>query len=727
MLFRSSNHVLNDNADIKIDYQKEIEEFRTNFYKFKNKNIVLYGVGRYTATLVPELKEFNFVGLMDRDSENIGKVMYGLPVISKNDAEKKADLIIINTAETYWKIIYKRICQLSVPVYFLNGKLASIEEDRRYEDNSYWKKSYQQLCQIISNFEIISFDIFDTLIMRNVYAPQDIFKIVERRIVKELGLKIDFARVRSQVGLESNDRLLLLDDIYKIMNCDLALPNDVLDVIKNIELQVEKEFCVARKDMVELYNTIVLEKEVYLISDMYLSSETIKEILWQCGISYIPHIWISAEKKANKKSGTLWERYKGEIIKDRKALHIGDNIFSDIKIPQKLGIETYYVMNGMEMWEKSSLGEYVPRIEGLEESFFAGLIAARIFNSPFALCKSKGKVLLEKFEDLGYCIFGGIIYSFFSWLLKQVEKKGIGRLVFFARDGYFLQKDYEYLRSNYCKEIPSSIYLAISRRLILISSYEKEEDLDNILKFPYCGSFHDYMQDRLNVEILKEDTNYWSEINLPQDLNKIKEWVSPYRCAILDQIRQERNNYLSYIEKMNINEKDAVIDLWFYGNNQYYLSKLLNKSLTGFYFVVNKSKTNKCNENNKLFSCFQSAEDQYAVNSEVKKGDLWIESFLTAPYGMIKSVGRKGEYICASGGMNQKYFTERELINQGVCEFIHDFLMLVPDNITNLNELFVDSFFGECLRDHIELSHKLKRIFYYDNAIVKRWESKIFD
>ena len=83
--------------------------------------------------------------------------------------------------------------------------------------------------------------------MRNVYAPQDIFKIVERRIVKELGLKIDFARVRSQVGLESNDRLLLLDDIYKIMNCDLALPNDVLDVIKNIELQVEKRVCCCKK------------------------------------------------------------------------------------------------------------------------------------------------------------------------------------------------------------------------------------------------------------------------------------------------------------------------------------------------------------------------------------------------------------------------------------------------------------------------------------------------
>ena len=77
--------------------------------------------------------------------------------------------------------------------------------------------------------------------------------------------------------------------------------------------------------------------------------------------------------------------------------------------------------------------------------------------------------------------------------------------------------------------------------------------------------------------------------------------------------------------------------------------------------------------------------------------------------------------------MNQKYFKERELINQGVCQLIHDFLMLVPGEISDLNEKFIDSFFGQYIKGHMELSRKLKKIFYYDNAIVQRRESEIFE
>ena len=46
-------------------YQKEKVEFESNFIKFKNKRIVVYGIGRFTATLVPMLSDWNIVGLME--------------------------------------------------------------------------------------------------------------------------------------------------------------------------------------------------------------------------------------------------------------------------------------------------------------------------------------------------------------------------------------------------------------------------------------------------------------------------------------------------------------------------------------------------------------------------------------------------------------------------------------------------------------------------------------
>ena len=97
-------------------YQLEIENFIERFGKYSSARIVLYGIGRYTATLLEGLSGFHIVGLMDKDLGNVGKVMFGVPVIDKETAEREADIVIINTAETYWDVIYSRIRDIRIPV-----------------------------------------------------------------------------------------------------------------------------------------------------------------------------------------------------------------------------------------------------------------------------------------------------------------------------------------------------------------------------------------------------------------------------------------------------------------------------------------------------------------------------------------------------------------------------------------------------------------------------------
>ena len=101
------------------NYQGEINSFKKNFNIYVNKKIVLYGIGRYTAVLIPAIPEYNIIGLMDRDKENIGKHMYGLPILSKEQVKKEADLIIINTSENYWENIFHRIKMLLKNITFL--------------------------------------------------------------------------------------------------------------------------------------------------------------------------------------------------------------------------------------------------------------------------------------------------------------------------------------------------------------------------------------------------------------------------------------------------------------------------------------------------------------------------------------------------------------------------------------------------------------------------------
>lgn len=708
------------------NYQVEIDSFRKRFDKFRDARIVLYGIGRYTATLIPAVSEFHIVGLMDRDEVNIGKSMYGVTVVSKEQAEKIADMVIINTSETYWRVIYNRIRDIKIPVYFLNGELASESDDKTYEENEYWNQTYEELRSKVKQYDVISFDIFDTLIMRKVFMPQDIFRIVEKRIKKELGLEIDFCRIRTEAGQDSNDRNRRLHEIYDILNQKLNLPVELLHQVMQTEIKVEKECCIPRSDMVKLYNEIQEEKDVYIVSDMYLPFDVVEDILRECGIQDARNLWISGEKRKNKKSGELWKEFSETVVRGRSALHIGDNDHSDIKVPQTFGIDTYYVMSSIKMWENSSIGDFVSRIRNFDESIFAGLIAARIFNSPFALHESRGKIVISNFEELGYCIWGGVILSFLMWLISQSRERGIKRLLFMARDGYLLQKDYEFIKQYYQEELPDDDYLAISRRLILVSSFEKDEDLDKILKFPYNGVFSEFLYDRFNVEIAENDIHADELVNVPQELDTVKAWIQPYKQAIIEQIKTERSNYLEYLSRLNITEIDGVIDLWYYGNNQYYLSKTAQRKLTGFYFAVNLDKNNPCMENNILLPCFQEYEDPIAANCNLKKADLWVESFLTAPYGMIKSLDSEGHFEYAQGGMNQKHFCKREMMNQKVCEFIADYLSLA-DTDTVLSPRIVDNFFGEYVKGGIAIADDMKTYFFYDNVIVKRAESPIFE
>ncbi|GFI50133.1 hypothetical protein IMSAGC020_01339 [Lachnospiraceae bacterium] len=711
------------------NYQGEINSFKKNFNIYVNKKIVLYGIGRYTAVLIPAIPEYNIIGLMDRDKENIGKHMYGLPILSKEQVKKEADLIIINTSENYWENIFHRIGDLGIPVFYLNGKKAYIyNKNVNYKNSSYWTKSCEELIDKIKKYDIISFDIFDTLVMWKVYIPQDIYKLIEIKIMESLGIKIDFYKVRLET--ESCNRYcnLTLDEIYSLMNRKWRISLVLLDEIKEIEFTVTKENIVPRKNMIDLCNSLLELKKVYFISDMYLSRTILKEILMQCGIKKVENLWISAELKDDKRGGGLWKRYLQEIGEGKKALHIGDNIVSDVRNPSQFGIDTYYIMSASDMLKNSSLSNIVPDILGLGESMYIGLICVELFNDPFELRKSKGLIQIDNYDKLGYCIFGGVICSFLLWLTESAKEKNIKRLFFLARDGFFLEKDYLYFIQLLNKDIfPRGEYLAISRRLALISSYSKSEDMDTIINFPYIGVFSEYVLDRFDLKIPSEDIHFSQAINLPMDGYKVKKWLEPYESKIEKIIKDEKKNYLKYLKKFNLQETDAVIDLWYYGNNQFYLSKITGMHMKGFYFAANLSKENKCCSNNDLYVCFQKENDLLAEKCNLYKESLWIESYLTAPYGMIKAVDEYGNYICAANGKNQINFKEKELINEGVCRFIRDYVQLSGRKKIKIDRMFVDKVFEEVHCKNIEIDETLKSTFFYDNSITGRRENPIFD
>ena len=700
-------------------YQIEIDNFRKNFYNFKDKKIAIYGIGRRTLTLLSGIQDFNIVGLLDRDPINIGRTISDIPVISLTEAEKKADYIIINSDSTNFLTIYKRIVGTKIPIYYSNGKMASSSdlENLNYQNNSYWTSSYEDLIEKIKNYDIISFDLFDTLIMRRVLLPYDLFHLVQKRLSESQNLSFDFISARQKAAASIKNKEPLLREIYDIMAYQKNLSSEQTKKIMQLELDLEQEFCIPRQRMLDIFHEVQkLGKQIYIISDTYFELEQLKPILKNCNITGISdkNIWLSGVKNKTKASGSLWQEFQ-VAINGKSVLHIGDNQKSDVEIPKKYGINTYYIMSAKDMMQFSSISNFLSRAINFSDSLHLGLLSSRLFSDPFALHSTKGKVHFKKAEDFGYVVFGGIMMRFFGWLYNQVSQKNCEQILFFGRDGYFLERDF-----NYKQKI---LGMKLSRRLMYIVNIKTEEDLYKAAFYSYNGKFENYLYSRFNIKANDLSKTYNKEIlnTLTIDKKKLINWLEPYRNEIMKEAAKERKYYLNYLEKHNLLPKEkkcAIVDHRFYGTTQYYLQKLTNQKYDGYYFSACFSESNEYLKTCSMHACFNDESDPDAQKGLLNKKGAFIESFLTAPYGMLRYIDENGKCVYESDKMNQKNFNVKENVNNGILQYIRDFLNIgdvIDESGINSIEEFTSY---TLLNGTCTTTPDVINGFYYDNDMI---------
>lgn len=711
-------------------YRREAEDFRLHFKPFVSKRLVLYGIGRFSATLIPQIRDsFQIVGLMDRDPDNIGKMYYGIPVLSLQEAEERADLVIINTSATYWDVIAQRISDIRIPVYYLDGTVAEkTKKQDFFTDNPYWKEDIRTAREAMLGADVITFDIFDTLIARQVFLPEDVFRTVAVRIGRELSSEIDFISLRREARAAVGDHYTL-DELYAKIADNVG--SEQSKRMKEIELQEEKRFCVPRKDMISLCkDAMSMGKQVYLISDMYLPSTFVMELLDNCGLKGLSRkqIWISCEKGANKSSGSLWQKFLSEH-EGESILHFGDQETGDVDTPRKMGIRVFHVLNGVQLLSASSAAGIVPKVASQYSSILTGLIVSRIFNSPFSLHDTRGRFPITKREDMGYVVLGPVVVTFLLWLAKNAEREKLTDLYFFARDGYFLERDFRYLKELcHIENAPKAHYLPISRQLVWTASISNETDLEEIMKIPYTGTFEGYLENRFNVKADHRSSNYNElAINSFEDIELLKEWIKPYREQLWDNIQKDRENYKKYLNSCDFSGNYAFVDLGAFGTIIRYLSRIMETSLT-CYNVIADERMGK--NGNHLISCFRGPDGSLQTCA-LFRNQLLIESFLTAPHGMIKRLDVNGKFVCAPISSAQRCFYHKEEINNGILELMRDLISCgfrLEDQLLSHDLRFVDEIYFTFYCKDTCFSEEVKKGFVYENQpTMQKGEQRVFD
>lgn len=711
-------------------YELEIENFRRLFFESRNKGIAIYGIGRRTATLLPGIKDFHVIGLLDRDQSSIGKKLCGIPVISVENIEKKADIIIINSDPSNYEIIYKRISDVKIPVYYANGQKANVAVKKiNVEENEYWNRNFKDLKDKILKADIVSFDLFDTLIMRKIFSPEDIYRLLEKKAEEVLGFKYDITSERTRAASQCSSNATI-NEIYEVLQRKLSLTQEQKCNLMKLEENIDFNLCTPRNKIKEaLKYAISLGKDVYILSDMYYTMPIVKKLLEKCGMDIVDesHIWISCEKKKDKASGSMWQQFSAEVVKEKSCIHIGDNQKSDVTNPQIYGIATYRIMSGKDMLLASSASEIVPEISDINDSIVMGLWMSRKWNDPFALEKTKGKIVFHDPQTYGYCIYGPMINKFLMWLYDTSHRDAIDRLLFFARDGYFLIRDYQKLlneleRTTGIGESQHLQYLPISRRLIYIATIENIEDFKRVLTFPYVGTFAEYMLSRFNIKVNDKTSAYNDQqVNAVGDGEKLLQWIEPYQEDIQKEIKREKQNYRKYLENNGLTDstgKIGTVDLGYYGTNQFYLQKLLGRKMQGYCFYACLSDDNVFIRDISMKGCFQSEEDLDASESYIKKKNMYVETFLTAPYGMIRYLDEDLNMVCEPDRTSQKNFKIKEQVNEGILEYMRDYLSLSGNKITYTGSLFEEKLFYHMLDGMAGVSKDILDGFSFDNDFV---------
>lgn len=712
---------------VKSKFDYEIENFVSAFGERREKRIALYGTGRMTATLVNGVEGFKIVGLCDRDSSLIGKKMYGLPILGRDEVEQQADFVVINTSATYWGTIYHRIKEWNIPIYFLNGELAQ-EQINELPDDPYWNKSFEELRKIIDKYDIVSFDIFDTLVMRKVMFPIDIFRLTEIQLDRISGTKTDFTTIRKKAAAMLENPTL--DEIYIKMQEFTQKSKAELEKWKKKEIDTEKILLAARNDMVSLCKRAMENKQVFFVSDMYYSSEVLQEILEKVGIlAEQKQIIVSCEQKKTKEDGTLWNYYKKNIVKNSKAIHIGDNENADVLNAQRYGITGYYILNPYEMLQKSSIKTIAPTIESIYSSMAMGLICAKIFNSPFALNKMRGKICFADEEEAGYCLLGSLLYSFMEWLIEKAKEDGIRELVFFAREGYLLIPIYNYLREvRKEKNLPKAVYLEISRRAVWNASISSEEEIYEIAQFPYCGNLGQFLEERFGIREEKKEILQASVGEKQTSMKSLKNLIGCYKEEILRRSQEERENYQAYFDSLKIKEKYAVVDSQFYGSTQHYLGKILGKKLKGYYFCACTSEDNRYLRSNEMYGCFQGDTGSQAKDTNVHRQAQFLEAFFTAPKGMLEYIESDGDRKYTERMSNQKHFDVRLEMVKGINKFIYQMGIVQQELVLEeKDDVWSDKMFGCFMNQGFVPSEKMKISFFFDNYAANKREMPIWE
>jgi len=384
----------------------------------------------------------------------------------------------------------------------------------------------------IKNNEIISFDIFDTLLVRPYYKPEDLFFHLEL-----LENAPDFGILRKAAD-DTEIKKAVIGEEISLNGIYNNLP-EKYKYLKEKELNLEYQTLQANSEILEIFNYAKsLNKKVIITSDMYLPYEFVEKVLNKNGITGYHKLYLSSKENKTKRSGLLYKKIIEDLkIPANKIFHIGDNKNSDYIIPQQLGINSFLypkIMTQFVNKNKFVLNLLKTKKISLVISVILGICAIN---------QIKNKQDKNYFYNFGFNVAGTANYLFCDFINKEAIANKTDHIFFAARDGYTLEKSFKFFNNDI-----KTNYVTLNRFQKKIDKFIHNEDLNN----------DEQTQIILFLKQLFPNNETIKQCNI--DTDNIQNFITKNYDTLKDLLSQYQKNFYSYINsKTDEKEKNIMV------------------------------------------------------------------------------------------------------------------------------------------------------------------------
>lgn len=302
------------------------------------------------------------------------------------------------------------------------------------ESEAFHRVEAHHFAKSLMIYDVISFDIFDTLILRPFDNPTSLFNIVGERL-GYVSIFTDFLAIRRLAEKEARDlmqnktgsREVTLEDIYKVISKKTNIP---VEVGVSCEFNAEVDYCFANPYMQRVFNILRSQnKKIIITSDMYIPQDKMIKLLEKCGYAGFDKLYISCDYKMSKQTGELYDIILNDY-QGMKIVHIGDNYESDIVQANKKHIDNrfYKSVNNIGNTYRA---EWMSNIIG---SAYRGIVNSWLHN---------GTNKFNVYYEYGFICGGLYVFGFCNWLKRKAIEEKCEKIVFLSRDGYIYNKVYK--------------------------------------------------------------------------------------------------------------------------------------------------------------------------------------------------------------------------------------------------------------------------------------------